>query len=147
MSTAARSPASWSCPRPCSSAAGRSAAPLDDARIWIVVNGKSEPRFEVARISAVGIAARSFDTMVKALQRSDLIAVTQFARRYGATLSVAAIPDDAHTGALDFTQAHMTALFQAGEAQARAGQAFETRVVPAEPRLSHPAPTPPDPER
>ncbi|AYG95039.1 phospholipase [Brevundimonas naejangsanensis] len=120
--------------------------PLDDARIWIVVNGKSEPRFEVARISAVGIAARSFDTMVKALQRSDLIAVTQFARRYGVTLSVAAIPDETPANTLDFTQAHMTALFQAGEAQARAGRAFETQVAPVQPRPPRFTPTPSDPE-
>lgn len=102
--------------------------PLGDARIWIVINGKSDPRFEVTRISGVSIAARSFDTMMKALQRSDLIAATQFARRYGLTLSVAAIPEDVKENSLDFTQAHMTELFQAGEARARAGDAFQRRI-------------------
>jgi len=52
------------------------------------------------------------------------------------TLSVAAIPDDAEADTLDFTQAHMTALFQAGEAQAMAGRAFERRVAPSEARPS-----------
>lgn len=110
--------------------------PLGDARIWIVVNGQWDPRFEVARISAVSIAARSFDTMMKALQRSDLTAVTQFAHRHNMTLSVAAIPDEVEANTLDFTQAHMTALFQAGEAQAMAGRAFERRVDPSEARPS-----------
>lgn len=115
--------------------------PLGDARIWIVINGKSDPRFEVTRISGVSIAARSFDTMMKALQRSDLIAATQFARRYGLTLSVASIPDTAKENSLDFTQAHMTALFQAGQAQARAGDAFQNRTDRAAPR-PHRAPEP-----
>lgn len=108
--------------------------PLNDARIWIVVNGKWDPRFEVSRISAISIAARSFDTMMKALQRSDLTAITQFARRYDLTLAVAAIPDHAEANTLDFTQAHMTALFQTGEAEALAGRAFDRRVDPSEPR-------------
>ena len=112
------------------------ARPLGDARIWVVVNGKWDPRFEVSRISAISIAARSFDTMMKALQRSDLTAITQFARRYDLTLSVAAIPDHVEANTLDFTQAHMTALFQAGEAQAMAGRAFERRVDPSEARPS-----------
>src|SRR5690606_14569842 len=108
--------------------------PLDDARTWIVVNGTWDPRFEVSRISAISIAARSFDTMMTALQRSDLTAITQFARRYDLTLAVAAIPDHAEANTLDFTQAHMTALFQTGEAEALAGRAFDRRVDPSEPR-------------
>lgn len=103
--------------------------PLINARVWIVVNGKWDPRFEVARISAVSIATRSFDTMMKALQRSDLTAVTQFAHRHNMSLSVAAIPDNAEANTLDFTQAHMTDLFQTGAAEAIAGRAFDQRVV------------------
>lgn len=108
--------------------------PLGEARVWIVVNGKWDPRFEVARISAVSIAARSFDTMMKALQRADLTAITQFAHRHNMSLSVAAIPDDAEANTLDFTQAHMTDLFQTGENEARAGRAFDQRVDPSQSR-------------
>lgn len=114
------------------------ARPLTSARIWVVLNGKPEPRFEVARISGLSVAARSFDTMMKALKRADLAAAIQFARRYDLTLSVAGIPEDVKENSLDFTQAHMTALFAAGRARALAGSAFQRRVEPSDGPRSEP---------
>lgn len=97
-----------------------------EGRIWVLVNGKPEPKFQVATLSPARIAARSFDTMMKAITRSDLANTAQFARVNGMTMNVAMIGPETEEDSLDFGRENMNRLFQAGRAAMQAGQAWRT---------------------
>ena len=106
-----------------------------EGRIWVLINGKPEPKFQVAPLSPARIAARSFDTMMKAITRSDLANTAQFARVNGMTMNVAMIGPETEEDSLDFGRENMTRLFQAGQAAMRAGEAWRS-VVDAQGRAS-----------
>ena len=97
-----------------------------EGRIWVLINGKPEPKFEVATLSAARIAARSFDTMMKAITRSDLANTAQFARANGMTMNVAMIGPETEEDSLDFGRENMVRLFQAGRSSMQAGLAWRT---------------------
>lgn len=103
--------------------------------IWVLINGKPDPRFEVATLSAARIAARSFDTMMKAITRADLVNTAQFARANGLVLSVAMIGRNTQENNLDFSRENMLRLFEAGRAAQQGGDAWRT-VVDAQGRAS-----------
>ena len=106
-----------------------------EGRIWVLINGKPEPKFEVATLSAARIAARSFDTMMKAITRSDLANTAQFARANGMTMNVAMIGPETEEDSLDFGRENMDRLFQAGRSSIQAGLAWRT-VIDAQGRAA-----------
>lgn len=106
------------------------------ARVFILLNSRTTPRFAVVPVGGLKIIARSFDTMLKSLTRSELTNVKLAASDKGLKLEVGEIPDGLDENFLDFSRPHMQALFAAGEQRGMAATAFRT-VPPA------PAPTPP----
>lgn len=106
-----------------------------EGRIWVLINGKPEPKFQVARLNPARIAARSFDTMMKAITRSDLANTAQFARANGMTMNVAMIGPDVEEDSLDFGRENMTRLYEAGRAAMMADRAWRT-VIDAQGRAS-----------
>lgn len=97
-------------------------------RIWVLINGKPDPKFQVATLSPARIAARSFDTMMKAITRSDLASTAQFARANGMTMNVAMIGADVEEDSLDFGRENMLRLYQAGQQAMRDGKAWRTVI-------------------
>ncbi len=104
-------------------------------RIWVLINGKPDPKFQVATLSPARIAARSFDTMMKAITRADLANTAQFARANGMVMNVAMIGPETEEDSLDFGQENMTRLYQAGRAAVAAGRAWRT-VIDAQGRAA-----------
>ena len=97
----------------------------DDLQLYILINNKVEPEFQLVRNSTIEIAARSSSTIVKTQTRSILYSTYDFTRRnkYGFNLTyiegrIAA----AATSGFDTT--YMRGLFQYGYDRARSGQAW-----------------------
>ena len=99
-----------------------------EGRIWVLINGKPDPKFQVATLSPARIAARSFDTMMKAITRSDLASTAQFARANGMTMNVVMIGADVEEDSLDFGRENMLRLYQAGQQAMRDGKAWRTVI-------------------
>ena len=99
-----------------------------EGRIWVLINGKPDPNFQVATLSPARIAARSFDTMMKAITRSDLASTAQFARANGMTMHVAMIGQDVEEDSLNFGQENMSRLYQAGQRAIREGRAWRNVI-------------------
>jgi predicted acylesterase/phospholipase RssA len=96
------------------------------AHIFILLNSRTTPRFAVVPVGGLKIIARSFDTMLKSLTRSELTNVKLAASDKGLRLDVGEIPDELDENFLDFSQTHMQALFAAGEQRGMAATAFQT---------------------
>ncbi|OHB29081.1 MAG: phospholipase [Phenylobacterium sp. RIFCSPHIGHO2_01_FULL_69_31] len=94
------------------------------AHIFILLNSRTTPRFVVVPVGGLKIVARSFDTMLKSLTVSEITNVKLAASEKGLKLAVGEIPDELDENFLDFTQAHMNALFSAGQQRGAAGTAF-----------------------
>ena len=106
--------------------------PLPTRQIYIVINSKLEPEFQVPEPSAASLLGRTFSVALKAAARAQIAIVESAARRDGRELEVAYIDQDfdkpSH-GAFD--QHYMQALFDFGLAQARNGTAFRSgKAIP-----------------
>ena len=62
-------------------------------KVYIVINGKLDPYFEVVKPRTLQIAIRSFETSVRANTRNALLATYEFAKRRTWQVSIAAIED------------------------------------------------------
>ncbi|MFH1339744.1 MAG: patatin-like phospholipase family protein [Pseudomonadota bacterium] len=96
-----------------------------DLQLYILINNKVEPEFQLVANSTVEIAARSSSTMVKTQTRSILFSTYDFSRRnrYGFNLTYieGRVPAAASSG---FDTAYMRGLFQYGYDRARSGRAW-----------------------
>lgn len=96
-----------------------------DLQLYILINNKVEPEFQLVANSTVEIAARSSSTMVKTQTRSILFSTYDFSRRnrYGFNLTYieGRIPAAASSG---FDTTYMRGLFQYGYDRARSGRAW-----------------------
>jgi len=100
-------------------------------RVYIVLNDKAEPDFEVVEGKAITIVARSFTTAVKANTQNTLIATYEFARRNKWDFNLASIASDYPTTAsLGFDREYMLQLYQYGYEQGRSGPPWR-KSVPA----------------
>ncbi len=91
-------------------------------RLFVVRNGKLEPEYIATKETAVVIAQRSLETVLKGQTLGDLVRIYDRTRRDGIDFNLAAIPLAFKTPrAKPFDKAYMAALFQLGEAEARAG--------------------------
>ncbi|HEX8417370.1 MAG TPA: patatin-like phospholipase family protein [Methylobacterium sp.] len=93
--------------------------------VYLVVNNKLTPDFQVAARNTLSILGRSMSAAIKAQTRAALSLSKGFAERTGLDLRIAHIDERfAHTTTASFDQAYMKALFAHGAALARAGTAF-----------------------
>jgi len=100
-------------------------------RVYIIMNGKLDPYFEVVKPRTLQIAIRSFETSVRANTRNTLLATYEFSKRRNWQVSLAAIeesvPNQAKPG---FDTAYMRSLFEYGYERGRSGQLWQ--ATPAE---------------
>ena len=96
-----------------------------DLQLYILVNNKIEPEFQLVANSTIEIAARSSSTIVKTQTRSILYSTYDFARRnkfgFNLTYIEGRMPAATTSG---FDTAYMRGLFQYGYERARSGQAW-----------------------
>jgi predicted acylesterase/phospholipase RssA len=94
-------------------------------RIYVVINGKLTPYFEVIRPTTIRIAIRAFETSVRANTRNTLLASYEFIRRRNWDIQLASIdpsfPSQEKPG---FDTAYMKGLFEFGMEQGRTGAAW-----------------------
>jgi predicted patatin/cPLA2 family phospholipase len=94
-------------------------------RIYVILNSKLGPYFEVVPANSVRVAIRAFQTSVRANTRNTLLASYEFIRRRNWTLTLAAI-DDGYPSATTpgFDATYMKNLFDFGVEQGRSGAAW-----------------------
>ncbi|AWN41367.1 patatin-like phospholipase family protein [Methylobacterium durans] len=104
------------------------------ANIYVVINGRLEPEFDVTRNNTLSIVERSFTTASRARSRATLATTYAFTRanRIGFNLTYIDESAPATTAARGFDTAYMRRLYQAGYEKARLGQFWE-HTVPAAP--------------
>ena len=96
-------------------------------RIYVILNSKLGPYFEVVPASTVQIAVRAFGTSVRANTRNTLLASYEFIRRRGWDMTLAAIDDSFPSQATaGFDTAYMRGLFEYGMEQGRSGAAWRS---------------------
>jgi hypothetical protein len=96
-------------------------------KVYIIINGKLSPDFEVVRASTLPIVTRSFETSVRANTRSTLLASLQFAKSKNWEFNIASIDSDQpKSGALGFDAAYMGQLFDYGYQRGRSGVLFQS---------------------
>jgi predicted acylesterase/phospholipase RssA len=95
-------------------------------QIFVIVNKKVAPDFEVVENRPLPIIDRSISTMVKANTREILLATYQFARTHGIEFNLAAIdPSYPHRTTFRFDRDYMLRLFKYGLERARSGQVWQ----------------------
>ena len=111
-----------------------------DARpkVYVVMNSKLNPDFEVVRASTLPIVTRSFETSVRANTRNTLLASYQFAKGRNWNFNVTAIdPDYPKPASIGFDPAYMQQLFDYGFERGRRGIVWQS--TPAEFRTLPPS--------
>jgi predicted patatin/cPLA2 family phospholipase len=100
-------------------------------KVYIVINGKLDPYFEVVKPRTLQIAIRSFETSVRANTRNALLATYEFAKRRSWQVNIAAIEDHVPNQAKPgFDTAYMRTLFEYGYERGKSGQLWQP--TPAE---------------
>src|SRR5205085_809657 len=101
-----------------------------DARpnVYIVINGKFAPDFDVVRASTLPIVTRSFETSVRANTRSTLLASYQFATSRGWQLNLASIDPDYPKSAssVSFDPVYAAELFEYGYQRGKGGVLWQS---------------------
>ena len=95
-----------------------------DARpkVYIVMNGKLSPDFDVVKASTLPIVTRSFETSVRANTRNTLLASYQFAKGRNWEFNLTSVdPDYPKPNSIGFDQAYMQQLFEYGHQRGRSG--------------------------
>jgi hypothetical protein len=99
-------------------------------KLYIIVNGKLAPDFDVVADGTLSIVARSFWTTVKANTRNTLIATYEFARRNAWEFRATAIEHEhaIATSSFNFDAAYLRDLFAYGYTRGRSGRAWQTTL-------------------
>lgn len=103
-------------------------------QIYVVINGRLEPDFEVTQDNTLAIVGRSFTTASRARSRAALAATYALARANHIGFNLTYVDEAAPKvpAAQGFNTAYMRALYQDGYDKARGGQFWE-HTVPATP--------------
>jgi hypothetical protein len=104
-----------------------------DARpkVYVIMNGKLAPDFEVVRAATLPIVTRSFETSVRANTRNTLLASYQFAKSRNWQFNLASIdPAYPKPASYGFEPGYMEQLFDYGYQRGRSGIVWQT--TPAE---------------
>jgi hypothetical protein len=110
-----------------------------DARpkVYVVMNSKLTPDFDVVRASTLPIVTRSFETSVRANTRNTLLASYQFAKGRNWDFNMTAIdPAYPKSPTIGFDQGYMQQLFDYGYERGRKGIIWQS--TPAELRTLPP---------
>jgi len=100
-----------------------------DARpkVYIVMNGKLAPDFEVVTASTLTIVTRSFETSVRANTRNTLLASYQFMKGRNWEFNLASIdPSYPRSPSIEFDSGYMQRLFDYGYQRGRSGILWQT---------------------
>ncbi len=101
-------------------------------KIYVILNGKLGPHFEVVKPTTLQIAVRAFATSVRSNTRNTLLASYEFIKRRGWELNLAAIdeayPNQEKPG---FNTEYMRGLFEYGYERGYGGQMWQQ--TPADP--------------
>jgi predicted acylesterase/phospholipase RssA len=103
-------------------------------RIFVVVNNKIAPDFEVVENQTLPVVVRSLSTMVKTDTNRILLSTYRFARTHGLEFNLAAIdPAYPTSTTINFDREYMLGLFRHGLERARAGQIWQRSIIPTGP--------------
>ncbi|WP_454627350.1 patatin-like phospholipase family protein [Bradyrhizobium cenepequi] len=102
-----------------------------DLQLYILINNKIEPEFQVIADKTLEIAGRSSSTLVKTQTRSILFATYDFARRNKFGFNLSYIEADRPVSPPGFNTAYMRDLFQYGYDKAVSGHAW-VKAPPAD---------------
>ncbi|MFC0241186.1 patatin-like phospholipase family protein [Rhodopseudomonas telluris] len=102
-----------------------------DLQLYILINNKIEPEFQVVPDRTLEIAGRSSSTIVKTQTRSILYTTYDFARRNKFGFNLSYIEADRPVSPAGFNTAYMRDLFQYGYDKAMSGHAWE-KAPPAD---------------
>jgi len=100
-----------------------------DARpkVYVVMNSRLAPDFEVVKASTLQTAIRSFETSVRANTRNTLLASYQFAKGRNWDFNLAAIDSDyPKSDMIGFNLAYMQQLFDYGYQRGRSGKLWQS---------------------
>ena len=98
---------------------------LPTDRVYLVVNNRLEPEFQMASRTTLSVLGRTLSAAIKAQTRAALALTKAYAGRTGLDLRVALIDGRfTKTSERPFDQPYMQALFAHGEALGRDGSAF-----------------------
>jgi len=101
--------------------------------IYLLVNTKLEPSFEVTENSPLQVPGRAIFTLTKTERRNSVRAAYEFARRNGFGFNLAYLPKDiSDKGSVEFDTGYMRSLFDYGYALGRVEQAWHSS--PPQPR-------------
>jgi predicted acylesterase/phospholipase RssA len=109
------------------------AKPTFRVRIYVIVNGRLESDFALTPRSTLPIVSRTLDAGNKAAILSAITNTSQFCEANGCELFVSDLPTGVKDRGLDFSRAHMQALFDAGKAEIDSGKAWRTSRDPLPP--------------
>jgi predicted acylesterase/phospholipase RssA len=102
---------------------------LPASAIYIVLNGKVAPEFQMTDRTTESILGRSIGVALKAAARAELVAIYAVARRQGIDVSLAAVdPGFSYETHSPFDTQRMKALFDLGFEQARNRAAFRNQL-------------------
>lgn len=108
---------------------GADAARLPASDLYIVVNSKLTPEFEMPEREITSVLGRAIAIALKAGARLELMVVSEVSRRNNIGFKVAYVNDDFNVASRgNFDPDYMKALFQLGFDQAKAGTAFRTEA-------------------
>src|SRR5580704_11401018 len=104
---------------------------LPATAIYVVINGKLTPEFQMTDRTTASILGRSIGVALKAAARAEIMAVHSVARRQGIDVNVAAVdPGFSFENHGPFDTQRMKALFDIGFEQARNHTAFRNLLEP-----------------
>ena len=97
---------------------------LRGARFYVVVNGRTNPTFEITKDTPQGVLGRSIDILLRASLLTTLAGNKAFADRNDLFFRYAALPNDSEASALDFSVESMSAVYEVGRQGAISGDAW-----------------------
>jgi predicted acylesterase/phospholipase RssA len=104
---------------------GLTVMPSANKSIYLLINTKLEPSFEVTENSPLQVPSRAIFTLTKTERRNSVLAAYEFARRNGFKFGLAYLPKDiSDKGSVEFDTGYMRSLFEYGYALGRSGQAW-----------------------
>ena len=97
--------------------------------IYVLINTKLEPSFEVTANTSLQISGRALWTLVKAERLNSVQSIYDFARRNGFGFNLAYIPKDiSDKGSTEFDTGYMRSLFDYGYKLGLSGQAWRSSL-------------------
>jgi predicted patatin/cPLA2 family phospholipase len=95
--------------------------------MYVLINTKLEPSFEVTENSPVQVPGRAVFTLTKTERRNSVLAAYEFARRNSFKFNLAYLPKDIpDKGSVEFDTGYMRSLFAYGYELGRSGAAWQS---------------------